>query len=90
MKKVLIVCGNGLGSSFMVEINAKKILQELGIEAEVSHTDLTSSKSERADLFVGSKEIVENLMDGSRNVAVLKNLLDKNELREILDKNLRG
>lgn len=26
MKKVLIVCGNGLGSSFIVEMNVKKIL----------------------------------------------------------------
>ncbi len=24
MKKVLIVCGNGLGSSFIVEMNVKK------------------------------------------------------------------
>lgn len=88
MKKVLVVCGNGLGSSFMVEMNAKKILTELQIEAEVSHTDLTSSKSEIADLFIGSKDIVENLEDGKRVVAPLKNLLDKNELREILQKHL--
>ncbi|PDM36603.1 hypothetical protein CMV37_33670, partial [Bacillus cereus] len=26
MKKVLVVCGNGLGSSFIVEMNVKKIL----------------------------------------------------------------
>ena len=45
MKKVLVVCSNGLGSSFIVEMNAKKILEELGIEAEVSHTDLTASKT---------------------------------------------
>lgn len=90
MKKVLVVCGNGLGSSFMVEMNAKKILQELGIEAEVSHTDLTSSKSERADLYIGSNEIVEHLIDGKRVVAALKNLLDKNELRTALEQHLRG
>ncbi|HDG7819748.1 TPA: PTS ascorbate transporter subunit IIB, partial [Klebsiella quasipneumoniae] len=29
MKKVLIVCGNGLGSSFIVEMNVKKILAEV-------------------------------------------------------------
>ena len=42
MKKVLIVCGNGLGSSFIVEMNVKKILAEMNKEAEVAHTDLTS------------------------------------------------
>ncbi|MFP3489643.1 PTS sugar transporter subunit IIB, partial [Staphylococcus sp. SIMBA_130] len=41
MKKILVVCGNGLGSSFIVEMNVKSILNELGIEAEVDHTDLT-------------------------------------------------
>ena len=49
MKKILVVCGNGLGSSFMVEMNVKSILKDLGIEAEVDHTDLTTSKSENAD-----------------------------------------
>lgn len=44
MKKVLIVCGNGLGSSFIVEMNVKKILAEMNKEAEVAHTDLTSAK----------------------------------------------
>ncbi len=33
MKKVLIVCGNGLGSSFIVEMNVKKILAEMNKEA---------------------------------------------------------
>lgn len=36
MKKILVVCGNGLGTSFIVEMNVKAILKELGLEAEVS------------------------------------------------------
>lgn len=32
MKKILVVCGNGLGSSFIVEMNVKKILVEFGVE----------------------------------------------------------
>jgi len=89
MKKVLIVCGNGLGSSFMVEITAKKLLTELGIEAEVSHTDLATSKTEQADLYIGSHELMDNLVDGKRNVVGLKNLLSKDELRKVLESNLR-
>lgn len=88
MKKVLIVCGNGLGSSMIVEINAKKILQELGKEADVSHTDLSTGKTEQADLYLGSEDIVESLEDGKKNVVKLKNLMDKNELREALDNNI--
>ena len=85
MKKVLVVCGNGLGTSFMVELNAKKVLKELGIEAEISHTDLTSSKMEVADLYIGAKEIVANLIDGKRKVVGLRNIMDKKELAAALE-----
>ncbi|WP_173915291.1 PTS sugar transporter subunit IIB [Halobacillus sp. Marseille-Q1614] len=88
MKKVLIVCGNGLGSSMIVEMNVKAALKEMGKEADVSHTDLTSAKSEQADLYLGSEDIVGNLEDGNKNVVKLKNLMDKNELREALEQNL--
>lgn len=89
MKKILVVCGNGLGSSFIVEMNVKTILNDLGIEAEVDHTDLTTSKSEKADFFLGSTEIVENLEDGNRNVIKLNNLMDKKELRTAIEANLK-
>ncbi|AIC94464.1 PTS sugar transporter subunit IIB [Shouchella lehensis] len=88
MKKVLVVCGNGLGSSMIVEMNAKQVLKDLDKQADVSHTDLTTAKTENADLYIGSEEIVSNLRDGSRNVAGLKNLLDKNELREVLNQHV--
>ncbi|GAJ97679.1 putative sugar phosphotransferase component II B [Geomicrobium sp. JCM 19055] len=72
----------------IVEMNAKSILKDLQKEADVSHTDLTTAKTEQADLYIGSDDIVNNLQDGSRHVVGLKNLLDKNELREVLDQNL--
>ncbi|MBH0230787.1 PTS sugar transporter subunit IIB [Halobacillus yeomjeoni] len=89
MKKVLVVCGNGLGSSMIVEMNVKAALKDMGKEADVSHTDLTSAKTEQADLFLGSEDIVGNLEeDSNKNVVKLKNLMDKNELREALEQNL--
>jgi PTS system ascorbate-specific IIB component len=88
MKKILVVCGNGLGSSFIVEMNVKTILNELGVQAEVSHTDLTTSKSEQADLYLGSKDLVESLDDGTRTVEGLTNILDTNELKRVLEKHL--
>ncbi|KAB7895426.1 PTS lactose transporter subunit IIB [Rouxiella sp. S1S-2] len=88
MKKILIVCGNGLGSSFIVEMNVKKIIKELGKEAEVSHTDLSSAKSEPADIYIGSSEIIASLDDGKRTVFGLNNLLDNAKIKEILTNNL--
>ncbi|KHD85281.1 PTS sugar transporter subunit IIB [Heyndrickxia ginsengihumi] len=84
MKKVLVVCGNGLGSSFIVEMNVKKILGELGIQADVSHTDLTTSKTELADVYLGSKDIVDQLEDGKRYIIGLQNILDQAEIKAAL------
>ncbi|KNC11989.1 PTS ascorbate transporter subunit IIB [Klebsiella sp. RIT-PI-d] len=88
MKKILIVCGNGLGSSFIVEMNVKKILNELNIEADVSHTDLTSAKSETADIILSANDIAEHLSSHSAKVFGLSNLLDNNKIKEILSENL--
>lgn len=86
MKKILVVCGNGLGSSFIVEMNVKKILVELGVEAQVSHTDLTTSKTEQADIYLGSADIVNQLDDGTRTVVALQNILNQAEINGALQK----
>ena len=88
MKKVLIVCGNGLGSSFIVEMNVKKIVAELGKEAEVGHTDFTTAKSEQADLIIAAKDIADQLSSHSAQVFGLTNLLDNAKIKEILTNNL--
>ena len=88
MKKVLIVCGNGLGSSFIVEMNVKKILKELNKDAEVYHTDLTSAISDTADIILSAKDIAEHLSSHSAKVFGLSNLLDNNKIKEILSENI--
>ncbi len=84
VKKILVVCGNGLGSSFMIELNVKRVLEELGVEADVSHTDLATSKTEKADLYVGAKDLMDALDDGTRTVARLTNIFDVQELKSVL------
>ena len=86
MKKILVVCGNGLGSSFIVEMNVKNVLRDMGVEASVSHTDLTTAKSEEADLYIGSRDLISNLEDGNKTIEGLTNILDQNELRSVLEK----
>lgn len=88
MKKILVVCGNGLGSSFIVEMNVKKILNKLNKEAEVGHTDITSAKAEPADIILCAKDIVEHLSDHSAQVFGLSNLLDNSKIEAILQQEI--
>ncbi|MEG1690635.1 MAG: PTS sugar transporter subunit IIB, partial [Hafnia sp.] len=55
--KIMAICGSGLGSSFMVEMNIKKVLKKMGVDAEVEHSDLSSAIPGEADLFVMAKDI---------------------------------
>lgn len=83
--KILVLCGNGLGSSFMMELNVKKVLKELGKEAEVNHTDLTTSKTMSADIFVGAKDIMDNFKREGAIIIGLENIVSVKELKEKLE-----
>ena len=86
--KILAVCGNGLGSSFMISINVNKVMKKLGIEGECKNLDLASAKTEQADFYIGSPEILEQLNDGSRKVIPLINVVDLSEIESALKKNI--
>ncbi|MBA4548287.1 PTS sugar transporter subunit IIB [Thermoactinomyces intermedius] len=79
--KILVVCGNGLGSSFIMELNVKKALNELGKEAEVGHIDLATARSEEADLYIGAQDIITQLDDGTRNIVALENVMNLEEIK---------
>lgn len=79
--KILVCCGNGLGSSFMMEMNIKKILQEIGKTAEVSHSDLSSAASNPADIYVGTRDIASQLTHLGGIVVSLNNMIDKKEMK---------
>jgi len=86
--KILVMCGNGLGSSFMMEINVKKALKELGKVADVDHTDLASATSREADIYIATEDIMANFnKEGVKKVA-LKNIMDLTELKEKLSQHL--
>lgn len=86
--KILVMCGNGLGSSFMMEINVKKVLKELGKTADVDHTDLASAASREADIYIATEDIMANFNRDRVKKVALKNIMDLKELKEKLSQHL--
>ena len=84
--RIMEVCGSGLGSSFLVEMNIKKVLVKIGVEAEVEHSDLSSATPGTADLFVMGKDIAESASVPEDKLIVLNNIVDMVELEEKLRK----
>ncbi len=91
MKKIMAVCGSGLGSSFMVEMNITEVLNELGLsdQYEGCHTSLADVTSNDADIFVTALDLAESASH-LPNLIVLNSLLDKEELKEKIKEKING
>ncbi|MGB9096104.1 PTS sugar transporter subunit IIB [Erwinia sp.] len=89
MKKlsILAVCGAGLGSSFACEMSIEAALKDLGIEADLSHCDISSATSSRADIIMTGENFRSQFQHYTINATViyLKRLVDKNEIRTKLE-----
>ncbi len=87
--KIRAICGSGLGSSFMLEMNVQQILREMGVEGiEVDHSDLSSATPADADLFILSKDIAEGAASLG-NLIVIDSIIDTDGIRTKLEEALR-
>lgn len=87
MLRIATACGSGLGSSFMVEMNIKKILLDNNIErnqVQVNHYDLGSAAPDKADVWVVGKDL-EKAANHLGDVRVLNSIIDMNELRTVVN-----
>lgn len=85
--KIAAVCGMGMGSSFILEMNIKDALKELNIDnVDVDHFDLTSATAGSADFFVVASDLAPNLSQNipPENVIVLSSIVEKEELKQKL------
>ncbi|MBO3078293.1 PTS sugar transporter subunit IIB [Mammaliicoccus vitulinus] len=89
--KILVVCGHGLGSSFMVEMNAQEALKNLQAPSDikVEHSDIMSASPDMADIFICGRDLEENAQRLGE-VIVLDNILDKEELQNKLEEKLKA
>lgn len=77
--RIMCVCSTGLGSSFMIELKVKEIMKELGIAAEVGHSDLGSVTPDMADVFMCTKDLADSISAG--HVIALPNITDKQAMK---------
>jgi PTS system ascorbate-specific IIB component len=82
--KILAVCGMGFGSSMVLRMTIEGVLKESGIKASVSTSDISSAKSEHADIIVTSTEFLDLLSGMNIPIVTVKNYVDRNEMKEKL------
>ncbi|MGM9926011.1 MAG: PTS sugar transporter subunit IIB [Bacillus sp. (in: firmicutes)] len=87
--KIMAICGSGLGSSFMLEMNVQEILRDLGVsDVEVSHCDLASATPNDADYFILTKDIAEGAASLGKLI-VIDSIIDTDGIREKLQEVLK-
>ena len=86
MLKILAVCGAGLGSSFACQMSAEAVLKDLGVDAKMDHTDISSVSGAQADIIIAAKNFEKQFerYTISCPTVFLERLVDKNEIREKL------
>jgi len=84
IKKIMCFCGSGLGTSFVMEMNAKKALDQLGITGvEVVHSTIDDVMEGAADLFICSADLLPNAQKAGKAIG-LKNMVAMKEIKEKL------
>lgn len=88
--KIVAICGAGIGTSGILKVNAERVLQRLGIEADVTAADISSvaAVADDAQVILTSAEFVEAIGRTYADVIVINNYLDTSELEAKLEATL--
>lgn len=87
---ILCVCGVGQGSSLVLKMNVETVLKELGIEAKVEHSDVTSATGANADYIITSNELAETLKNrATSEIIIVNNFFDTNEIKHALQEHIK-
>lgn len=89
--KILCLCGMGLGSSLIAKMNIDEILKEMNLRATVETCDVGSIRSEKADLYVTTRELAANIpAENAAKTVILTNFVKKDEIRKAMEPVLRN
>lgn len=89
MKKVniLFVCGAGLGSSFACQMAAEDVLNKLGVNAKLDHSDISSAVSAKPEIIITAQNFQSQFekfdIDSKQTTIIyLRNIVSKQEIEE--------
>jgi len=86
---IATLCGMGFGTSMMLKLYIDDILKAEGIKAETNPWDLGSFKGNKADIVVAPVDMEPHLRDYPAKIVLIKNLVDKTEIKEKILKAIR-
>jgi PTS system ascorbate-specific IIB component len=82
--RILAICGVGQGTSLILKMNIEEVVKDLGQEAKVDFMDVSSATGDKANIIVTNPQLAPRLEGHDAEVVVVRNYLDKEEIREAL------
>lgn len=82
--KILCVCGLGQGTSLILRMNVETVLKEMGMQADVEHTDVSTASGMSADYIVTSNELAQSLQGHTAKIVIVNNYFDLKEIEQNL------
>ena len=88
--KIIAFCGQGVGTSAILQVNAERVLAKLGIDAQVTAAgvDTIAREAEDAQVILAAEELVPHIGKTYADIVVIQNYFDLEELAEKLQKAL--
>ncbi len=81
--KIATLCGMGFGTSMMLKLTIDDVFKAEGMSGhQVIPWDLGSFKGQQADIIVAPYDMERHLKDATARVVLIKNLVDKVEIKE--------
>jgi PTS system ascorbate-specific IIB component len=88
--KIYAVCGAGIGTSVLLKSNADRVLQSLGIEADVQAVSVAQAMEADsvAQVVMITPELQDQIKGIRSEIIVVNNIFDLAELTEKLEASL--
>lgn len=84
MKKGLVVCRTGMGSSMMLRIKLEQVISENDLDIDLEHDVLSAISNYDVDFVVTMNDLVDQIKDEVKYVIGIEDLMNKDELKEKL------
>jgi len=84
--EVLAVCGAGMGSSLILRRTVEQALERIGVDADVTHTDVSSARGATPDVVVAQPTYLESIPGLAPVMVPIESFVDVKET----ERRLRG
>ena len=85
--KIVVMCGSGIGTSAILKVTTERALLRLGIDADVTATDVAGVRIAGSDaqVILTSSELIHAIGKTNADVIVIDNYFDLEELTAKLE-----